>query len=196
MRRSSCLALTALTLLGGCGTDGTAPGQTAQAHIVPLVVPLIANSVTFWAYTDRDSEGSLSFMRPNGSPKELLRFRVKPGSLLLKPNGLPFVGVDSIQITIAVAQPGQINFDFQPAGLRFNPAVPAELEIEYEDASGGDLNGDGTVNAADHSVEPQLAIWRQELLNDPFGRIASLRDDATKECEAAIVGFTRYAIAY
>jgi hypothetical protein len=48
----------------------------------------------------------------------------------------------------------------------------------------------------DARLKSELAIWRQELLADPFVRLGSVNSEGLEEIEAKILGFTRYAIAY
>lgn len=83
----------------------------------------------------------------------------------------------------------------EPTGLKFNPAKPAELRIEYGEAS-DDLNHNGTVDSEDEAIEQELALWRQATLADPFVLIGSIKLEDTNEFEAELNGFSRYAIAY
>jgi hypothetical protein len=86
-------------------------------------------------------------------------------------------------------------FELEPAGLKFNPLVPARLKIHYDHAA-GDLNDDGIVNPEDDSIEGTLAIWRQEHPGDPFVRLTSALAVDIDEAEAGLTGFSRYALAY
>ena len=43
-------------------------------------------------------------------------------------------------------------FDFQPAGLQFNPNDPARLKAEYQYAD-HDFNGDGVIDSTDADIE-------------------------------------------
>jgi hypothetical protein len=83
----------------------------------------------------------------------------------------------------------------EPNGLTFDPAQPAELKIHYNHAD-HDFNEDGVINVIDARLKSELAIWRQELLADPFVRLGSVNSEGLEEIEAKILGFTRYAIAY
>jgi hypothetical protein len=47
-----------------------------------------------------------------------------------------------------------------------------------------------------HGDETNLAIWLQETSSSPFLRLESDVDTQAKEIEAAIPGFSRYAVAY
>jgi hypothetical protein len=91
--------------------------------------------------------------------------------------------------------PAQMLFELEPSGLKFNPAVPAELKIHYDHAD-GDLNDDGVSDGEDTAIESTLAIWRQENPGDPFVRLASVLSLDLDEAEAELTGFSRYALAY
>jgi hypothetical protein len=102
---------------------------------------------------------------------------------------------DTVRITLRVVDSDSILFQFEPSGLAFDPAHPAELHIHYSRCE-GDFNDDGHVNEEDTTILDQLAIWRQPLLTDPYTRLSSVRVDEDSEIEAALTGFSRYAIAY
>ncbi len=205
------LLLAALTAAAGtaCSSSGTSPdvcpvgticSPTAQPTIVSLSLSggrLVSSSVTFWAKKGEDRAGSIFFRRTDGSIDRLVRLKVPGGSLLTRPNGTPFVQGDSIQITISIPDSSKASFEFQPSGLRFSPNDPAELELEYGDASRGDVNGDGRVDAVDRDIITRLGVWLQENANSAFFKLeASFNDQVLEEIEAKVYGFTRYAIAY
>ena len=207
-RLRSLTALAALVGALGCAASGTDPDTCppgvactgATPTIVALRLPagdILARSVTFYAKRGEDRAGAISFRNSDGEIEKLIELDVKASSLLSAPNGRRYVVGDSVAITITLVGSGQLLFDFQPSGLRFNPQEPAELEIEYGDATGGDVNGDGVVNATDTALLRQLAIWLQERVNDPFFRIeTSFNNEVLEEIEADVLGFTRFAIAY
>jgi hypothetical protein len=116
-------------------------------------------------------------------------------ALLTRPDGTPFADGDSVLITVRVADPDLLLFEFQPAGLRFNPDRPAELKIHYNHAD-DDLDEDGDVDLEDETLELTIGIWRQENDGDPFERLGSLLFDELEEIEAELQGFSRYALAY
>lgn len=204
------VAAVLLTVLGaGCAsetnpTDNCLPGVICTSGAAPTVAALnlpsgalLGTSVTFFAKKGEDREGAIFFRNAEGEIEELVDFEVGANSLLTAPNGRAYVDGDSVAITMTLVGSGQLLFDFQPSGLRFNPNDPAELEIEYGDATGGDINGDGVVNAVDAMLTARLAIWLQERTADPFFRLETSFNNATlEEIEADVLGFTRYAIAY
>lgn len=149
-----------------------------------------------YAKRGSETEGRLYFQNETGGTgEEFLRLKIGSSSLVTRPDGSPIAEGDSVLITVTVVDPTRILFDFQPAGLRFNPADKPELAIHYAEAR-GDLNGDGSVNSADSTIEQQIAIWRQESLLDPYFKVGSVTVEDLEEVEGTLDGFTRYAIAY
>ena len=124
-----------------------------------------------------------------------MRLRVDAGSLYTRPDGTLFQVGDSVLITVTVVDPQQIYFDFQPSGLTFSSAVPAQLKIEYAE-TGGDLDDDGDVDTDDTAIEQVIDMWRQEQAGQDFVKLGAVKIEELDEIEAHILGFTRYAIAY
>jgi hypothetical protein len=153
-------------------------------------------TLSFWAHADQDAEGRLFFAAPGGGDgAEFVRLRIPKGALLAAPDGTPFGPRDSVLVTMQITDPTQLAVVFQPSGLRFDPVIPAQLEMHYDNAD-DDFNGDGQVNGEDTQIESTLAIWRQEQPSDPFVRLGSLLSISTKDCRSSLMGFTRYALAY
>jgi hypothetical protein len=130
-----------------------------------------------------------------GPTEDFLRLKLKPTSLLRYPDGNLIANGDSVYIYVKWVGSDSILFDLQPSGLIFDPAQPAELRIEYAEAS-DDLNHDGRVDAEDTTIEHELDIWRQENPGDPFVRVGTGKAEDSNEIEARLNGFSRYAIAY
>ncbi len=116
-------------------------------------------------------------------------------ALLSYPDGTPFAEDDSVLITVRVVDPARLLFEFEPAGLAFNPSRPAELKIHYDKAD-DDLDEDGDIDVEDETLELTLGIWRQENDGDLFERLGSLLIDDLEEIDAELEGFSRYALAY
>lgn len=159
---------------------------------------LATDSVSFYASFDEQREGTIDF----ADNERYLRFRVDAGALFKLPNGSLLGPGDSVLITIKVVDPSKLYFDFEPQGLKFNPLIPAELNLEYAHASGsdttqaGDFNDDGAVDAEDDAIESTLAIWHQTIPGGAFTRLTSILTIESDEIEADIPGFSRYALAY
>lgn len=177
------------------------PGQLNILRLAQSAPPLFQDTVSFWARYDQDSEAFIYFQDSQGGQGEkYLDFKVPKFALLSRPDGTGFSSGDSILISIRVVNPDSLLFEFQPAGLKFNPLKPAEFSLEYNHAGGdggeGDYNDDGVVNAADDTVESELALWQQENPGDSFVKLSTLLEVNLDEIEAKILGFSRYALAY
>jgi len=172
------------------------PSQLNVLRLPPGHHPLVASSVSFYAVKGVNRQASLFFQDDQGQVgHEFLQFRVRAEALANRPDGTPFQANDSILITIT-ASPDSVLFDFQPRGLKFDPMHPAELNIQYEECR-GDFNDDGLSGTpADSTIQKQLAVWKQELLTDPYLKLQSVNFEDAEEMEAEVTGFTRFAIAY
>jgi hypothetical protein len=190
-RRWIRAAMPVLLATAAC-SDATAPVETrppAQLNILrllPTAPPLLANDTTFTACKGQGAEGRLVFNNGSGGEgEEFARLTLDGASLLTKPDGTPFAPGECIQITMALDDPTQILVRLEPSGLRFDPAHPAQLKLEYGEAEG-----------VDSTIEAKIAIWRQENLGEPFVRIGSAVIENLREVDADLLGFSRYALAY
>lgn len=153
--------------------------------------PLAQKSASFYAVKGEDREIRLFYT--NGG--EFLRFRVRDDALDRYPDGSLIADGDSVLISVAVIDTLRLIVDFQPAGLKFSPNEPAELEIRYAETD-DDIDDDGDVDAEDSALELTLAIWKQEQPGALWERVGSLVMEDLEEVEADLTSFTRYAIAY
>ena len=203
MRAARLLSFAAATLLvAACGSsdpgdDDTRPdGELSIIRLAPTSPPLWNPVDSFYAKKGVDREVSIFFQNETGGQgEEYLRLRVDAPTLLERPDGTPFAVGDSILIRVSVVSPDSILFELQPTGLKFNPDVPAELRIHYDQAD-DDLNEDGSVDGEDDAVELLLDIWRQEAPGEPFVRVGTAKSEELEEIEAELSSFSRYAIAY
>ena len=177
--------------------DTTRPPQDLNFARLASGTPSLLNAEeSFYAKKGEDREVRIFFQSSTGDgEEEFLRLRVRPGSLLARPDGTPFQNGDSVLITVRVADPVNILFDLEPSGLSFSPAEPAEIKIHYNHAD-HDFNEDHSIDVLDSQIKAQLSIWRQETLSDPFIRVGSVNAEDLEEIDADILGFSRYAIAY
>lgn len=172
------------------------PAELSILRLPADAPPLFNDSVAFYAKVGKDAEGIIYFQSPSGGRgQKFARLKIDDKSLLSRPNGTPFAPGDSILIVMKVTDRRQLLVDMAPAGLRFDPDEPAELQIEYE-ATGGDLDHDGDDDGDDDRIERQLAIWRQETPADPFVKLGTVKTDGLRELKAELNGFSRFAIAY
>lgn len=204
MRRTRWFSTLATAALAAAGcSDSNGPGGVTRPPEELVILRLAAESppiwnaeVSFWARNDQGREAKIWFEDAEGNAgEEYLRFKVPSGGLLSYPDGTPFGAQDSVLITIRVVDPALLLFEFEPAGLRFSPAEPAQLEIEYAEAD-DDLDEDGDVDAEDEALEGEIYVWRQRNPGDPFERLFTLRFEDLDELEADVPGFSRFAIAY
>jgi hypothetical protein len=160
--------------------------------------PLFSTEVSFYAVRGENREGEISFVddeHPGEPGEKYLELRVDAEAPSARPDGTPIADGDSVLITVRVVDPARLLFQFEPAGLTFNPSRPAELRIHYNHAD-DDLDEDGDVDVDDATLELTIGIWRQENDGDPFERLGSLLVDNLEEVEAELGGFSRYALAY
>ncbi|HEY7027777.1 MAG TPA: hypothetical protein VH438_09245 [Gemmatimonadales bacterium] len=198
----------AAALLGGCtssmdsgGSTTKPPSQLNFLQFAATAPTLCSNSVTFDATKGVDVEAALEFPEPgepadcSGGTEDFVRLRIDKESLLELPNGTPLNDGDVVSITMTWVGGDSIMVQLEPTGLKFNPAKPAELKIEYGEAS-DDLDHNGTVDSEDDEIEQELGLWRQAVLGDDFVLIGSVKLEDENEFEAELNGFSRYAIAY
>ena len=134
--------------------------------------------------------------RPGRSDSTVfMRFKVSASSLDRRPDGSVIQMGDSVLITIRVADPSRLILDFQPSGLRFSAAQPADLKLVFRE-SNHDFDGDGDEDADDDRAKASLRIWKQEAPGLPWMRLTSTTEFSLEELEADLLGFTGYAIAY
>lgn len=203
MRARLLVAALAAAVLS-CSDSGEPSGNDQSKPPSELTIlrlsegsPLLFNPVvSFYAVRGQNREARVYFENGQGREgDEYLRLRLDAATLVAHPDGTKFADGDSVLITIRVVDPVQTLFELAPSGLQLNPQEPAELRIRYQRAD-GDLNDDGRVDVEDVALEGSLAIWRQEKLGDPFVRLGTILLDDLDEAQAALVGFSRYALAY
>jgi hypothetical protein len=123
------------------------------------------------------------------------QFRVPSQALLAAPDGHLINNGESVRITMTLVDVEHGIIDFQPSGLRFSSKNPAVLKINYTYAN-RDLNGDGVVDARDALLRAALHIICRETDSSPWVPIPSSNSTELNEVEAAIRGFSGYAVDY
>ena len=202
---SIALGVVLLGTLAGCGADGVSSpdGEIRPAEALHFLrpaadAPPLANPMlSFWAKRGEDREAFM-YYRPRAGRTDsstFMRFKVSASSLDRRPDGSVIQMGDSVLITIRVSDPARLILDFQPSGLRFTSAQPADLKLDFSESS-HDFDGDGDEDADDDRAEQALRIWKQEAPGLPWIRVASVTEFSLEELEADILGFTGYAIAY
>lgn len=198
-RPVSPLLLAALLLgaVGACRELTTAAESEAVSEsdltfvrVDPEAPPLDATVVTFWAVQGQTREVQISYSSSDYGNGKCLLFRVPADAVMegVAPG-------DSVQITIRVMDEGQFRFSFEPDGLRFDPAHPAEVEIRYRWAD-PDLDGDGDVDPRDTLLAETFTLWARVGTDALWQRVpGAQRRRENFEIVAPIVGFTQYALA-
>lgn len=199
------LSTVLLGALAGCGADSviSPDGELRPAaelrFLRPAVdAPPLANpTLSFYAKRGVDREAFMYYQpRPGRSDSTVfMRFKVSASSLDRRPDGSVIQMGDSVLITIRVADPSRLILDFQPSGLRFSAAQPADLKLVFRE-SNHDFDGDGDEDADDDRAKASLRIWKQEAPGLPWMRLTSTTEFSLEELEADLLGFTGYAIAY
>ena len=189
----------------GCASDTTGPivrppGQLNILHLATTAPPLWNRDTVITCVKGQGCEGRIFFQDSVGDPgEEFARLTLDQASLLRHPDGTAINDGDTVNITMSVVG-DSVMLEFAPAGLRFDPAHPAKLVIEYGEAGDSvpeDFNGDGTPgDAGDDAIEQMLSVWREELPGDPFVKIGTAKIESLNEVEADLTGFSRYALAY
>lgn len=196
------IALAAIAGALGCH-DTTAPGDVRTSSDLtflrpaPDAPPLANPTLSFYAVRGQDREASIWYRPRPGSTDstEFLEFKVPGAALVQRPDGTPIAAGDSLEITISVADPQRFVVDFEPSGLRFASQIPAQIKVRFAEAN-QDYDSDGQVDEGDSTALKQLSLWRQEAPGQPWYKVFSAVAEDLKEVDAAITGFTGYAIAF
>lgn len=159
-------------------------------RVDPEAPPLDATEVSFWAVQGEERQVQISYSSTEYGNGKCLLFRVPADAVML--------GVapgDSVLITIRVMDEAQFRFSFEPEGLQFDPAHPAELEIRYRWAD-ADIDGDGDVDPRDALLAETFSLWEKVGTGTAWQRVSGAeRRRESFEIVAPVVGFTQYALA-
>lgn len=202
---SRCVIAGAVLASLSCG-DATAPALSPSLRnpldarfltAAPDAPPLSNTHASFYAVKGRNAGVDMWYQaRPGTSDStKFLEFRLGGASLDRRPDGTTIAEGDSVLITVDVIDPGHFIIAFQPSGLTFSAIDAPRLKMFFG-ASGPDLNRDGRVDSEDDALEQQLSVWRQEVANEPWIKVASAVVKEMKVVEAQLAGFTGYALMY
>jgi hypothetical protein len=192
----------ALAAAGAC-RSASAPASAPPRASLNFVVqdstyrPLLSTQASFYAKVGEGREVRLVYQGsiPTDSGAELLRFEVPSDGLDRRPDGTSFGPGDSIKITVTVVDPKRFVFDFQPAGLQFNPNDPARLKVEYRYAN-HDFNNDGTIDSTDARIETFLNLWLREPPSTLWFTFGAVKFQDLEEFDANILSFSQFAVAW
>jgi hypothetical protein len=178
---------TSVQASGSAGRVSFKAGDPASALLAPRVDKY---NVSFWSVNGQTRTVQINYVS-NGKTSPYLRFTTA------EPRWAPAVGEiqkgDSILITVIV-DPSVVGAVFQPAGLQFN--APSTLQIWYAGV-GGDLNGDGVVNADDALIEKQLlGMSYRENISKPWEPIPYVKNTTEEWIRSSVYHFSEYAVSW
>jgi hypothetical protein len=204
MLRLWCGTVLILTLVACSSSSAPKPGavkSSSQLHITlesATAKPLLAKQASFWPKVGADRAVRLFYQGATAvdTGQLLLQLEVPPDGLYKRPDGTLFQPGDSILITVTVVDTTRFLFEFQPAGLQFNPANPARLKIEFANAN-HDFNGDGIIDARDVAIEADsLGVWRRDPPDTLWYRQFAIKFGLPEELDADVFSFSQYAVAW
>jgi hypothetical protein len=168
------------------------PWALAAAVIkpAPVGVSLTRYQATFWAKRGQSRSLQIDYSAGGGT-SPFLKLTVSDPTYVPGRGNLA-VG-DSVLIT-ATVDPNAVTVSLEPHQMTFG--TPAQLQIWYGGA-GGDLNGDGVVNATDADIESQLlGMWYQAVPGSSWAEIPATQSVSTKSFTAALQHFSGYAVSW
>jgi hypothetical protein len=195
------LSLTVVACSSSSAPKALAVKPGAQLHISlesAAAHPLLAKQASFWPKVGADRAVRLFYQGATAvdTGQLLLELEVPPDGLYKRPDGTAFQPGDSILITVTVVDTTRFLFEFQPAGLQFNPANPARLRVEYANAN-HDFNGDGVIDARDVAIEADsLGVWRRDLPDTLWYKQFAIKFGLPEELDADVLSFSQYAVAW
>jgi hypothetical protein len=149
-------------------------------------------TATFWAVRGEQRSAQINYLnsKTGGTSPFLLLGGVEPSYVPGRGGLLPG---DSVLITVTI-DPTVMKVSLEPTGLLFR--YPAQLQIWYGGA-GGDLNGDGRVDATDAYIESQLlGMWYRESADQLWTKIPATQSLSDKSFTAALQHFSEYAVSW
>lgn len=197
----TCLTLTLVACSSSSAPKASAVKSSAQIHVTlesGTAKPLLAKQASFWPKVGVDRAVRLFYQGATAvdTGQLLLEFEVPPDGLYKRPDGTAFQPGDSILITVTVVDTTRFLFDFQPAGLQFNPANPARLKVEFANAN-HDFNSDGVIDARDFAIEADsLGVWRRDPPDTLWYRQYAIKFGLPEEFDTDVLGFSQYAVAW
>ena len=200
--RAKALASIALFASLSCSGDSITGSSRSTSELNLLHVTydypaLVTSSVTFWAVKGKAGGADLWYHARAGAADstKLVEFRLPADALDRRPDGSAIATGDSVQITLTATDPRHMMIAYEPSGLHFTATARPTLKMFWV-GCGDDLNYDGKVDATDTQLIGQLAIWRQEAVDQPWFRLTSVVTPGAREIDTLLDGFSGYAISY
>ncbi len=169
--------------------------QGGQGGLLPFLsggLSLDRYTATFWAVRGQERSVQINYLSATGDTSApFLRLSIADpayvpglGDLALGDSVLLTVTIDTVHIGVSL----------EPTGLRFGN--PAQLQIWYGGA-GGDLNGDGVVDAQDALIETQLlGMWYREGVASAWAKIPAVQSVGDKSFISALLHFSDYEVSF
>jgi len=149
-------------------------------------------SVSFWAVRGESRSAQLNYLDATGGTSQAFLVLTITDPVTL-PTGDTLAVGDSVQVTVTI-DTTKIGVSLEPTGLQFGAA--AQMQMWYGGA-GGDLNGDGQVDATDAYVETQLlGMWYREGDIADWQRIPATQLIDERSFIVALPHFSHYAVSW
>lgn len=175
---------------GGGGDNPIADGMQASALVDGI--SLDRYTAAFWAVRGEERSVQINYLSSAGDTSFPFLTLTITDPIFVPGLGDLAVG-DSVLITVTI-DPSDIKVSFEPTGLLFGDQ--AQLKISYGGA-GGDLNGDGVVDAIDAQIETQLlGLWYREGAESEWSRIPASQVVSDKSFMSALLHFSEYAVSW
>lgn len=151
--------------------------------------------VSFWATFARDQEIQINYRAADDSWQPYVWFHVPTGGLSQWPDGRAFAEGDSVLITVTI-DTTSLALRFEPTGLKFSSAAPAQLNVWYTGAD-PDFDASGAVDGADRYIEQQLlGVWVQEFASAPWTLVTAVQSLLNRSFSANLGHFSDYAVSW
>jgi hypothetical protein len=163
-----------------------------QASALVDGISLDRYTAAFWAVRGEERSVQINYLSATGDTSFPFLQLTITDPIFVPGQGDLAVG-DSVLVTVTI-DPTDIKVSFEPTGLLFGDQ--AQLKMSYGGA-GGDLNGDGLVDAADADIETQLlGLWYREGAESSWSRIPASQVVSDKSFISALLHFSEYAVSW
>jgi len=172
----------------------SSPGADGAMQASSLVdgISLDRYTAAFWAVRGQERSVQINYLSSTGDTSFPFLQLTITDPVFVPGQGDLAVG-DSVLITVTI-DPTDIKVSFEPTGLLFGDL--AQLRLSYGGA-GGDLNGDGVVDATDADIETQLlGLWYREGAESSWSRIPASQVVSNKSFISALLHFSEYAVSW
>jgi hypothetical protein len=181
----------AANLTVGWTKSEVAKWAIAAAAIKPAPsVSLTQYQATFWAKRGTSRSVQINYAAGGGT-SPFMKLTISDPRYVPGRGSLSWG--DSVLVT-ATVDPNALTLSLEPHQLEFG--TPAQLQLWYGGA-GGDLNGDGVVDASDSYIETQLlGMWYSADPTSPWSTIPATQSLSEKSFTSLLDHFSRYAVAW